>query len=249
MGFGAKRNRSGFTILEAVISTALFAVIILIMAGTLKTILDIWRKEEAKQNVHRQFVKIYSSLNNDLSLSSTSYLNAYCKGSGGNDEYRWLAFPYPKGDTGDNSVKLGNSDSINWQSNIIYYIVRPAGDGCQNWNCCAHKRLIRKTTTDSLPVSNGDNGTYDMYNPLDGSRISSYLTAGLGAGGRTVEENIFDLRITQLKRGAVSFELTVVRLEEAQRKINMATTNFADPNGPGQAFTEKIGWTIITNNL
>jgi len=238
----------GFTLIEAMLSVALFGIAMLILFGAANTFFKAWKKHDAKQNAHRELVKIYSSINREFSLTNTGFFSYYKAKDAPEhlSDKRWFLFPVPTDQ--DNTYQCDGDGAIYWTRIMIYYLLRPENDSCSSAECCPHKSLIKTSYYFKSPVSL----SYGDETPLDIliSRVSEVLLRpgsnfpeidGLTfLGSRTLAQDIFDISVTFEKKGRADFGVKIVRIEEAQKAVGVGKTDFTSKNGA--RYIESLSW-------
>ena len=87
-----KKNKKGFTILETILSVAIFSALMVIVFHCWMEFQKASIKNEGKQDTNIQFVKIYRNIDKYVSSSNSRLFRYYGNfGTGGNN-IKWFAF-------------------------------------------------------------------------------------------------------------------------------------------------------------
>ena len=160
-----KRN-FGFTLMETLISLALFGVLMLILFTAVNGFQRNWLKEYAKQNVNAQFVRAYRSIDTDVQGTNTTFFHDYKNTENPKEAgRRWFMFPISKTETNTSpgappgSISGVTSDGYPiWTHVIVYHLEQAPKDHlCPKDNpeqlndICPHKLLIRHEIKLAMP--------------------------------------------------------------------------------------------------
>jgi len=244
-------RRRAFTVIELSLACALFGVMALLLASSLKSVSDIWRKTSAKDEAVRNLLRAKSSLIRDLGNS---------RGKAG----QCATAPVPPTLTGKDSDALtflssdtGTTDP-NWNvaadgkatfaSQITYYGIIPnrpnpggtavtAGPADAQGYEQQHpfKWLIRRV--DPAPAA-----TPQAINPAWSSWLTRPTSYSLGAARQVVSDQLLQFRVL---RGAPLWELELraVSVSEARRRVSLG--NLPLSQGP---YTVVQQFSVSTNN-
>lgn len=249
-----KRRKRGFSLLEAVLSTALLGVMLVIIFSVLHYFSKAVIKEESQQDINRQFLKAYDTVNSDLSVSSTKVFLSY------NDvdypqfeKNRWFVFlsPLDKNHTGH----WTSAGIPVYQQMILFYLIRPDGDTCQSLEACPHKLLIKKSAyadgafvmlRDVIELDENNNIIGGLVTNLDRhiaspSALDSLFTA------KTVEKEVYDLTVESIDH-VIMFKMTSVKIEEARRMMVFGQRTLSPPPPEVKRFFVEQSWYTTTRN-
>lgn len=244
-------RRRAFTVVELSLACALFGLLTLLLASSLKNVSDIWRKTSGKDEAVRNLLRAKSSLLRDL-------------GNSGGKAGQWAIASVPPTLTGKDSDALTflSSDSgtsqpawtvdpngrATFASQITYYAVipnrpNPGGTVVNSGPADAQgfeqqhpfKWLIRRVD----PVASA---TPQALNPAWTSWLTRPASYALGAQLQVVSDQLLQFRVL---RGAPlwQLELRAVSVSEARRKISLGSRPLSQ--GP---FTVVQQFSLSTNN-
>lgn len=242
------RRKSGFTVVELMISLSIFALMSIVLVMVLKNVTDLWRKADAKDDVVRALMKARGALSRDL-LNASSRANqvAVAKvGPHGGPGFDGAALSFLSSDEGNNLPEwsLDASGHAQARSQVTYYLVVPAGpypngvavaggpadsNGFEQQN--PFKWLIRRVD----PTTSGLQSSWTSWLVQPGS-------VNLPAGQQLVAQNLLGFRV--LKTGPLwSFELSAVALKDAQKRLALGQVPLAH-----SGFTVTERFSVRTNN-
>jgi len=246
------RINSGFSLLEALVSIAVFAIVMALIFSISNGFFKSWKKHDAKQDVNKEFVKIYSAISKDVNQSNMGYFASYNynNGTGGEhiEDKRWFCFPASI-DEG-NKLQTDGDGRVIWTDIVIYCVIKP-NDDCSSDLFCPHKKLVKTVYSFKSPSA------LNMINtPLDElvRKINTTLLLPNSqfpniselsfTSSRTLSENILDLTVNCDKlKGKIEFNLEIVRLEDAKKAIKIGEYDFHTEEG--RKFIESIEWQIL----
>ena len=269
------KRKLGFTLMETMISMALFGVLMIILFAAVNGFQRNWLKEYAKQDVNASFVRVYRAIDDDLSKSSSTFFhyynendsyNASNKGSPSLMAKRWCMFPIT--DAG-----VDNDGFPSWKYIVVYYLRIPAKDKCQTAKgattetYCPHKQLVRvliEIPPKGIMTESGVghfNNTMQDYVRYCMSALTSTVKAkdAVGTGNikdiRVIDSDIVDLTIKDRRDDRVTFDLMLLRIADAQKYIEIGKTqligdNVVQPTATTKAkkYLEETSWTTMTRN-
>ena len=177
------KNR-GITLLETLISTVVFGIIMILMFNMSSSFFQLFTASESKQAVNTNFIKVFNQMQRDIMITDSNYIYTY------NTKFdtlyrnipnRWISFPVPT----DNDGKFqGEGNSFNWKKIYIYYIK------CTNANCpeCP-KESYGAPKTKSSPYNNqtdryrlcSDKHLIRLAYEYIGSNDKNYVASALNA--------------------------------------------------------------------
>lgn len=235
-------RKLGFTLLELVVSFAVFVLAMGLLASILISSKALLTEVGGNADATQKIKKIFLAVNREL--RATSYLwvktdkMANMPGPGSAGDALWfLSSVDPK--NGDVSAR-GDNGRPRWQRNVIYYPSVPTDhDSLYGIHCaggadvegydlhCPHKVLIRKVV-DSGPVSTyNDPDRVEEIIPESG--INTYLNAPVGFTVPTIGQGTEQAQA--VCPGILSFraeKLASTPLEPEQIKIRLKVTNLEE---------------------
>lgn len=261
---------SGFTLLEIVVSCAVFLVAMALLASILTSSRSLLTEISGNADASQKIKKIFLSMSRELKaasflqLKTTSMANMPGPGSAGDAVWFLSAF-----DQANGLQARGDDARPRWQRNVIYYPSIPTDhDSLYGTHCdggtdaegydlhCPHKVLVRKVV-DSGPISRYDNPD-DIEELISEAAIGPYLNAPngftvplLGAGSelaQVVSPGILSIRVekfasTSLEPQHIKIRLKVVNLEELGKKTALGRENLeASPQ------TESLEFSVFPEN-
>lgn len=251
---------SGFSLVEAVISVAIFGAIMILIFNAADIFFKVWKKQDAKQDSNREFVKIYNAINKDITQSNIGFFVSYNHNNGTGSELlrdkKWFCFPVPSDD--GNKLNIDGDGKVIWTKVVIYYILKP-DDNCNDDTptsiYCPHKKLIRTVyafespsalTTVNTPF---DNLVKEIGKTLNlPSQNFPSIDGLIFVGSKQLSDGILDFNVAcNQATGKIEFKVDALRLEDAKKIVKVGTFDF-NKAGPHK-LTESIGWTnfIETN--
>ncbi len=254
------KKRAGFTLLETMISVALFGVIMIILFGAVNNFLKAWLKEYAKQNISSQFVSIYRAVDSDVTLTSYSFFRDYTnpEANGAESEKRWFLFPISSPGITDDGYPV-------WERLVVYSLRIPKNDKCSSSACCPHKQLIRhEIELDRVPrMSELSNGSFYADLEIYMSIITIILNSSANdkinllstprfvtvRDVRVIASDIVDIKLNSENYTRVVFDITLLRILDAQKSITIGSENLLEPSDTSKRFIEETSWVTLTNNI
>lgn len=261
-----KRNY-GFTLMETMISLALFGMLMVVLFGAVNGFQRNWLKEYAKQNVNAQFVRAYRSIDLDVQGTNTTFFHDYTNTESPKEVgRRWFMFPISKSDA--TSISGVTSDGYPlWTHIVVYHLEQPPKDSLcpqdhkETLNdFCPHKLLIRHEIRLNAPPRTtelGETGcnTYmrefaKKIPEIIASRPRSFITLNpsppnLVSGDyevvdrRVIETDIVDLSVDSSYDRRVQFNLKVLRIIDAQKYIRIGATSLVEVTPEGSKIKEE----------
>ena len=241
----------GFSLMETMISVAVFGVIMLLIFQISNVFFKTWRKQDEQQDINRDFIKIYISINRELSRSDTGYIACYDNdGTGADVEKKWFLFPVATDD--GNTIQCDGDGLINWTKIIIYYLIPPKDDDCPSVAKCTHKRLIRASYAFKSPnaLRFGTETPLDLFVKnvskvlVDPSSKYPDIKGLTFIDSKLIAQNLLNFSMTCKRKGRVEFKMDMVKLEDAKKSVNIKTFDFNSTEG--RRYIESLGWTTFT---
>ncbi|MGV8118434.1 MAG: type II secretion system protein J [Candidatus Xenobiia bacterium LiM19] len=213
---------SGFTLVEMIVSAAMFLVMMTLLFGGYSVFMKYFRISETKNEVHRKFVLMSSDFRRE---SLRTVLDTVLFGSSaGND---WICFKSNL-DSDDNPHYNEEGFPL-WQKYILYYTVRPSNDRCckagsDTDDICPHKYIIKKTIDIAASI-------------VDETGVIPYLTFTLTRDQAKSEPNVVSVKpvidgVLGMRGGRdssrVYMHLKMVRLQEACRYLQIGAVSLSD---------------------
>jgi len=241
-----KRN-SGFTLIEAVMSVALFGIVMAILFTAIRDFQKGWLKEYAKQSVNAQFVRVFRAIDNDLSKSDSKLFMFYNEKDSDNTlkNRRWFYFPITEEEsdilTGQALTGPNRDGTVRYNRLIVYYLRSPKNDHCigDKTKTCPHKQLVRiKIAIKGLPgyTDLGTNETHAVAQYINSFRtdigaitVNPKVNDLVGTKGtiidvRTMESDIVDLTVRDFGNERVRFNLMLLRIMDAMKHFRVGET-------------------------
>lgn len=262
-----KRNRQGFSLVEAMLTTAVFSIITIVVFNMSSDFFKIYNTADSKQSINKEFIKTYSYINRDLSLSDVSYFCSYCDEKK-NQGKRWFFFPSA---TDKQGLCQTSGNKIYWTRIFFYYVYTPddecnvgAEDYREHFKYCPHKKLIRLSYSylgysESYFFCSALTGLCECTDlltlPYDSTSFPSKLSHNIAnygerntfqySGKKIIADNILDLTVRTENSGVV-FDMYFLRTEDANKKIHVGQTDLTSPEG--KKFVEHQTWGIYPKN-
>lgn len=246
-----KRPHCGHTLIELTVSLGLFAVLTLVLFVLLNMGLRTWDRIEARGKVQRELRQSGLRLIDDLKQTSATQVRTAAVAGG---QVLWFPTAVdfqPSSLTYKQILRNPDTGEPLWQSTVLYYSAIPdhGGTGIQaHFNCsgnvldafgldtsCPHKVLIRKMIDIDPPTSmDGTSGEEPLIADVTpwvtaptnyGSVVKMHTQPSVIRGeSRLVSRELLYFRVPQTTP-LVTFDIRVVRLVEAQRKITMGNSD------------------------
>lgn len=263
----------GFSLFEAMLSTAIMSVIAVLLFNMSSTFFSTMSAQGSKRDETKKFIKIYTNINKTLSASNADYFYSYSN-EGFSPNYRWFFYPSPYDSKG---VCQASQTKIYWTRIYLWFLKRPDGDTCSDQYhdnpdkdkiCCPHKRLTRLCYEYNGPQDNSIicevlNQFCDYWKSRMGSgdmgKIPEEIKVKLDNGeenllklseNTVVADNILDLRILENKKAADDEEDVMydssVKFELTAIKISEAKkkTEIGSKDLKNSKYAEKEIWSI-----
>lgn len=242
------RRRTGFTVVELMISLSIFALMSMVFLVVLRNVTDLWRKADARDDVIRSLMKARSSLSRDLLNASSrpAQVGVSNVGPHGGPGFDGAAVSFLSSDRGSNESDwtVDGDGHATPQAQITYYLVVPnvpypngasvsggAADsnGYEQQN--PYKWLVRRVD----PATSGFNSGWASW-------LLQPTSVNLPAGQKVVAEYLLGFRV--LRTGPLwSFELSAVALRDARKRLALGTVPLAH-----SPFTVTERFSVRTNN-
>lgn len=244
-----RRKLQGMSLIETILSVMIFSILMMIIFGTLKYFTGVWKKEDARQDVNRQFTKVYKVMNKDISVSSLKHVVLFSEvGSLDNPAIKWIAFPSATDENGVfHFTHDGNGD---WIKTIVYLLIRDGSCSCSSYKTCPHKKLLRKELD---MVFDSDN--YTAGQVYDG--IRGFLKEDIRQSSKqilnskTVEENIYDIHFTKDNTG-IETRVDVLRIQEAGQHLAIGEEDLSailnSENSDKKKYMSSLIWFVFIKN-
>ncbi|MCQ2736377.1 MAG: hypothetical protein MJ234_04080 [bacterium] len=175
-----KSNCRGISLVEALLSTAIFSFVSVILFTMTSDFFKSMRLADSSQSMNQKFIQADQYLNRDLRITDSRYIYSYTT-EHSNTKSRWIMFPIATDDNGNCS---STSNRICWSKVVIYYLScsKSSCSECSSYmspdetpfkNCC-DKNLIRLVYN---YAGSDDPNIFSISCSLFAKDISSYLTA------------------------------------------------------------------------
>ncbi len=254
----------GFTLLETLVSIAVFTALMTIVFNAWITFQRTALKNEGKQDANSQCIKIYRDVNKYLSSSSIRYFECYNSfGSSQDAGKRWFAFllsrkkdeaaAYPDLFAPMDYEQMTTSPILVYNTLMVYRLIYKNGC-CNNFDCCPHKVLGRRAFYAKEPIYVGKT-SYKFSSELQENLQYAIASEDI-KDYVVVENNIIDLTVNQ-DDDRVSFYLSTLRIADARREFEFGTvplTSEASGNQNFQAsdkaknYLENLSWITVPGN-
>ncbi len=263
-----RRRKAGFTLLEALVTVTIMAVLLGILTLLFLRTGDVFRTTSSKDSAVRDLRKARVALERDLALTSPAQVRRTTVppslGGGNDGEALWFLSPV---DPATGVIVRKQDGHPFWQRNILYYLVVPNNhDATFGQSCaggvgpngfddrCPHKVLIRKVIDSGPPTSPPDETTEEVLLPavagyLD--RPNGFDVSGLGGAGLQQSKIVaqllhFSSALAPLPQNAANQLVVDVRgvsIGEARRTARVGTDSFFD-----SAFTHQSPFSVLLHN-
>ncbi|MDQ7826273.1 MAG: hypothetical protein RDV48_25955 [Candidatus Eremiobacteraeota bacterium] len=233
-----KRAARGFSMLEMMLAMSMFVFIMVLIFGGFKIFMRAWRTTDARNEIHRQFIKVNYSFDREVTLTALSTIRY------GNEEGKdWILFSSPLDANG--TPHYDNKGAPDWQKTVIFYTIRPAGDACQkpadSDMYCPHKYIIRKDVDYSLRI---DENEVTKYLTLTLDTVQAATEHGVLYAKAVAENVIFMKAITDPQK--VSLHVGMLRLSEAERQFKVGLVSL-DTDIP-KPYIHELAWATVPKN-
>ncbi len=250
MRYCGKKVSKGFTLLEALIVTVVFGALMSVIFYAMNSFQKASLKAGAKQDINGQIARIYRDINKNVSGGTAIYFEFYDNGSNHDIssinsnkfsvEKRWFVFPVSRV---SNSSQMNYTGNIIYNKMILYFLYYPGC--CNGFNNCPHKSLYRRTY--DCYITGGVALRNPMKNLASQSVLESKMSLSDWNGLHKVDEGIVDLTVSQ-RDDIITFNLTLLRLEDAARHIDIGTKNLVSPDQETKKYLETISWNSVPEN-
>ena len=268
-------NKKGFTILETMVSVAIFSALMIIVFSCWTEFQKVALKNEAKQDTNVQLVNIYRNVDKYVSSASVRLFHHYSEDNNvGNKSRRWFAFLVSRTDfqlDGDflYEVRDGSFKRLIYNTIVVYLLYYKSGC-CGSFENCPHKSLFRYVVESGEPICFGDPKTpenpegCDWGTVFEGSvltKIANVVNNPTSESHSVIENNIVDLQSKKYD-DKIRFYLTVLRTSDAERHFKIGSKKLttedpeADPEHPSfkitdpelKKYIENLSWISVPSN-
>jgi len=213
---------AAFTLVEMIVSTAMFFIMITLLFGGYSFFMKHFRVSESKGEIHRKFLLISADFRRESLRTALESVLTGC--SAGRD---WICFKSNL--DGDDNPHYQDEGFPMWQKYILYYTVRPPDDNCgkqvsETDDICPHKFIIKKSIDISASLDNE-------------SSVAPYLTFTLTREQAKSEPGIISVKplaenILLMKgsadRSKLNMRLEMIRVQEASRYMKVGSVPLSD---------------------
>lgn len=243
----------GFTLMETMIALVIFSVATTILFNFMNGFMKVYNKQDIKSSTNIKFTKVFKSINNDLSLTSTDYFDFYDEADVDPNykKNRWFLYASAQN---QGTLKTNNQGALQWNKVTMYYLIVPENDTCKDYDCCPHKILIKNDYLLSNFSQNSLNSTINtiidkLKDFIFQPKTTTYpeLKHASLQSSTKICEDITDLTI-KYSRGYCSFELSSLREHEAKKELPIGTINL-NTDARASKYIERIGWTTVNKNI
>ena len=252
----------GFTLVETMLAIALFSVATLILFNCLNDFRKIYTKQDTKSGANSKMIKIYKSIEEEISNTGLAYFDYYKEEGVKKGENRWFLFP--SGKNGDALI----TDDRGFPSKfkiVMYYLYKDV-KCCDNkgYEYCPHKMLIKHefvmysfVPANYIATVNDIIEDIDVYLKSPDVKPHQYPKPKSNfaelSSSKVVVRDIVDMEL-EYKRDYVFFTLKVLREPEAKKQIPVGKVRLIDYNNdefvsPAEPFLEIIGWNTAGKNF
>lgn len=141
------RSHRGFTLLETLISVAIFSILMIVIFKAFDVMQKATVKSEGKNDANSKFVRLYSEVNRNVGNTNIKFFKCYkyapCQYS---SENKWFAFPVTgsRAELTNTAIAVSPADegSIGYSGVIMYFLYYKPGC-CESYDNCPHKTLYK----------------------------------------------------------------------------------------------------------
>jgi len=223
-----------------IVSISMFMLLMVAVFAIFNSFLKYWRAAEARDEVHRTFLRFSSNIDKELIKSDIETVRCGTDGGRG-----WIAFKTNIDSNGDPCCD--NKGYPIWKRCIIYYTIRPEEDSCSASGSgrdliCPHKFLIRKDIDDPNAInSDGDVEKYLTFTLT----VNEAKSEGRILYVKPVGTNVLEL-YAHKDSTQVYVHLSVLRIAEAQRKLQIGVISL--DSDAAKPFVNRFVWCTIPQN-
>lgn len=181
MFFNSKRKK-GTTLIEVMVSTACFAIVLMVLFQVVKVGSDAWRQAESKGSAQTMLRKIEVYLLDDMRRTGASTIRRLNLSDG--KSVLWFKSAMGLDSTSDGSKMVFSRTSTGeplWKRTIIYYVtpISPQwhkdrfGFDCPNNTLCPHKLLVRK----EVVYPGSTSGAFTAAGDLTPAQVQDYINS------------------------------------------------------------------------
>jgi len=230
----------GVTLLEMMIGISMFMLLMVVLFGIFNAFLRNWRAAEARDEVHRKFLRFSNNIEKELVKSDIETVRC-----GMEKDRGWVAFK-TNIDINGNPV-CDNQGYPVWKRSIIYYTIRPEEDSCSPSGTdkdliCPHKFLIRKDIDD--PNATNSDGDVKKYLTLT-LTVDDAKSEGNIIYVKPVNTNILELYAHKDSR-QVYVHLSILRITEARRQLQIGIVLL--DGDKAKLFINRFVWCAMPQN-
>jgi Tfp pilus assembly protein PilE len=226
-----RKHRRGTTLIEVMISCAIYGAIVLSVFALMKYGTRSWRSVETKNTVQASMRKVMDNMYNELVRTSYSTVILY------DSDYRHaICFKSAMNETVDNRatpgldrkfIILDSSGEPIWQKYVLYYIARPSslvyhkGISCDGAdaasisnpdNKCPHKWLIRKDIILDAGITSAGDLVQFLNEPADKAALVAQKTGNV-ARVQLIGDNILSFN---LRKSEPEIQMTLKAFRELE---------------------------------
>lgn len=265
-----RRNRRAISLLELMLGTGIFTLIMIVLVGLFNQSLSVWRTTSGSDTAMRELRKTRAALERDLVLSrptlvARTQVADHLGGGGSDGEALWFLSPV---DPVTGQIVRKSDGSPMWMRNILYYLVVPANhDATFGMHCnggaaasgyddrCPHKLLVRKIIDDGGATVATDESTEEALI----ANIAPYLTqptgydlSGMAEPGVEEKRIIANSLLTFSSQTApppnnigteVAVDQRAMSISEARREVQVGTIPGSDSR-----FTMQSPFSVFLRN-
>lgn len=265
-----RRNRRAISLLELMLGTGIFTLIMVVLVGLFNQSLSVWRVTSGSDTAMRELRKTRAALERDLVLSRPSLVaraavSDHVGGGGSDGEALWFLSPV---DPATGQIVRKADGSPMWMRNILYYLVVPANhDAVFGMHCnggpgpngfddrCPHKVLVRKVIDSDAPTVATDEASEEVLltdasaylSQPNGYDLSGMTEAGVEDRRIVANSLLMFFSVSAPPPGNVATEVAVdtraMSISEARREEQVGTVAGSDSR-----FTMQSPFSVFLRN-
>lgn len=231
-----KRKQRGFSLVEVLLTTSLFAILALLSFIMLRRGSGLWRDLVESESANLQLAKAASHLRAELVSTgirhcALSSVPPSLAGGGKDGSAIWFLSAQ---DPATGEMVLKPDGTPFWQRNILYYLAVPSGhQSCAGGigpggfdDRCPHKVLIRKVIDSGVTTTPGGDPKTDEEVLL--SDATAYLSrpSPYETDAEQIANQLLWFQVSLGSpglRGEINIDLRAVAVREAQSKVSLGT--------------------------
>jgi len=184
------KKNTAVTLVEAIVSVAIFSLIILGIYSAVDIGFKVWQLGEVKTDFYSRARVILSYITKDFKYSN--WISTKIENDGDHDSLNeYIAFESPVKDTGDIDIEVKSGKPL-WQKYVYYYIYPSVKNQPNAEKRTLYRRMEERNPKNSTPM------------PLT-AIAANYLTASTIANTnlRTIGKEIYEINFEQIGTGLI----------------------------------------------